>query len=74
MQMEGSFLQIKLKYELGFGNENVMRMKMGYFKKSCVTNCHKMPKLANVGNGGTNIQKGIQHTLLNSCEYTYCTV
>ena len=42
MQMECSLLQLRVQYEFGFRNENVMQMKMSYFKNSCLINCHKM--------------------------------
>ena len=38
---------------------------MGYFKKSRPTNCDRMLNFANFKNGGTDIQIGILHVMLN---------
>ena len=40
--MECLFQHLSDQYEFGFWNENVLREKWGYFKKSWVTNCAKM--------------------------------
>ena len=43
-----------IQSEFCFRNENVMQMKLVYFKNSCLTNCHKMLNYANFENGVTN--------------------
>ena len=35
------FLHKNVQYELSFRNENVLRMKIGSFKKSCLKNWEK---------------------------------
>ena len=52
-----------VQYELSFRNENVLRMKIGSFNKSCLTNMDKILKLANFENGGTDIQRNILHVM-----------
>ena len=47
MQMVCSFLLLSGQYEYGFNNENVVWMKLCYFKTSCLTNCPKMLNFAN---------------------------
>ena len=53
MQEECSFQLIIVQYEVGFRNENFLRVKVGYFKKSQLANCAKMRILKA---GGTTIQ------------------
>ena len=65
-QMECSFLRLRVQYEFGFRNENIMWMKGEHLKMLCQTNCHKMLNFANFENRATNIQRGIIHVLLNS--------
>ena len=55
MQMECSFQHFSVQYEFGFWNENVLRVKGGYFKKSRLKNCAQM-----------RIWIGILHVLINS--------
>ena len=62
MQMKCSFQHFCVQYEFGFWNENVLRVQGGYLKKSWLTNCAKMRILIF---GGTTIQIGILHVLLN---------
>ena len=57
MQMECSFQHFYVQYEFGSWNENILRVKDGYFKKS--------PQNANFENGGTTIQIDILHVLIN---------
>ena len=40
--MECSFQHFNVQYMFGFCNENVLRVKWGYFKKSLLKNCAKM--------------------------------
>ena len=47
-----------VQYELSFRTENVLRMKMGNFKKSCLKKYHKILKLANFENGGYQYSVG----------------
>ena len=54
MQMAYSFQHLSVQYEFSFWNENVLRVKGGYFKKSWLTNCAKMQIL----------KIGILHVLL----------
>ena len=49
----------RVHYEFSFRTENVLRMKMGSFKKSCLKNCYKILKFANFENGGTDVQRVI---------------
>ena len=51
-----------VQYEFGFWNENVLRVKGGYFKK---VTTRKSCQNANFENGGTTIQINILHALLN---------
>ena len=46
----------RVHYELSFRTENVLRMKTGSFKKSCLKNCYKILKFTNFENEGTDIQ------------------
>ena len=62
MQMECSFQLFSVQYEFGFWNENVLRVKGGYLKKITT---HKLWQNAIFENGGTTIQIGILHVLLN---------
>ena len=48
-----------VQYEFNFRTENVFRMKMGSFKKSCLRNCYKIFKFANFENGGIGTQRDI---------------
>ena len=49
MQMKRSYLQFTVQYQ--FLEKRCYADKMGYFKKSCLTNCHKMLNFANFRNG-----------------------
>ena len=60
--MECSFQHLSVQYVFDFRNENVLRVKLGYFKKSMT---HKLCQNANFENGGTTIQVSILHILLN---------
>ena len=51
--------------EFGCRNENILWIKVVYFKKSCLTNCENMLNFANFKIGDTNIQRGILYVLLN---------
>ena len=59
MRDEPLFLHKRLQHEISFITENVLRMKMGNFKKSCLKNCYKILKFANFQNWGTAIQRDI---------------
>ena len=48
-----------VQYEFSFRTENVLRMKMGSFEKSCLKNCYKILKFVNFENGGTDFQRDI---------------
>ena len=61
-----SVVKSLVQNEFCFINENAMRMKLGYFKHSCLTNCHKMLNYANFENGVTIFTMGILHVLLSS--------
>ena len=50
--------------EFGFRKENVLRVKVGYFKKQCLANCDKMLNLANCEKLGINIQRASLYVLL----------
>ena len=60
--MECSFQHLSVQYVFGFRNENVLRVKLGYFKKSMT---HKLCQSANFENGGTTVQVSILHIMLN---------
>ena len=60
MQMESSFQHFCVQYVFGFWNENVLRVKWGYFKKVMT---HKLRQNANFENGGVSLFK------LASCMY-----
>ena len=62
MQEECSFQHFSVRYEFDLWNEDILRVKMGSFKKSRLTNCAKMRILVN---GGNSIQMGILYVLLN---------
>ena len=87
MQIECLFRHFSAQYEFGLWNENVWRVKGGYFKKLRLTNCAKNSKWvwsgnttmitnrrqnANFENRGTTILIGILHVLINFCQYLYC--
>ena len=59
MREEPLFLHKHVQYEISFRTENVLRIKMESFKKSCLKNYYKIVKFANFENGGTDIQRGI---------------
>ena len=61
MQTKCSFQHLSVQYEFGFGNENILHVKVGYFKVMT----HKLYQNANFKNGGTTIQIGILHVLSN---------
>ena len=61
MQIKCSFQHLSVQHEFGFRNENVLRMKRGYLKVMT----HKLCQNANFENGGTTIQIGFLHVLLN---------
>ena len=60
---EPYFLHTCSQYEFSFRIKNVLRMKMGIFKKSALTNCDKILKFANLENGGTDIPRDILHVM-----------
>ena len=64
MREESYFLHRRVQYEFSFRTENVLRMKMGSFKNSCLKNCYKKSKFANSENGGTGIQRDILRAIL----------
>ena len=59
MREEPLFLHKRVQYEFSFRTENVLRMKMGSFKKSSLKKCYKILKFANFENRGTDIQRDI---------------
>ena len=46
MRKEPGFLHKRVQYEFSFRTENVLRMKMGNLKKSCLKTCYKILKFA----------------------------
>ena len=60
--MECSFEHINGQYELGFCKGNVLRVKVGSFKKSRLTSYAKMRVLKN---GGTTVEIAILRGMLN---------
>ena len=47
------------QYEVDCKNENVLQVKVCYFKKSCLANCEFLKM------GGTSIQMDFLHVMLN---------
>ena len=47
----------KVEYEFCLRNKDILRMKVGNFKKLYLTNCDKMLNFANFKNGQANIQR-----------------
>ena len=72
MREEPGFLHKCVQYEISLRTENVLRMKMGNFKKSCLKIIYKILKFANFENGGTAIQRDICMLCENSCQLHCC--
>ena len=66
-----SFLHLRDEYEIGFRNEHVLGLKVGYFKQSCLTNCDKMLNFSIFENGDTYIQSSCMY-YCKFCQFVYC--
>ena len=62
----------RVHYEFSFRTENVLRMKTGSFKKSCLKNCYKILKFTNFENEGTDIQRVIMRAMREILPILHC--
>ena len=54
-----------VQYEVNSRTEKVLRIKKRNFKNSCLKNCYRMLKFANIENGCTDIQRDILSAMWN---------
>ena len=59
MQEVCSFLHKIVYSVICFSNEEILLMKIGYFRKRFFTNCDKMLNFVNFKNGGSRVHRRI---------------